>query len=159
MVEVASKVDVSYQDELWIGREDTAEPGTYNFTQILGIEALPFPEKVPEDIDTTHLQSPGRSRETIPGLLAAADYSMEKQFWVGEAFETMLDELAGLTEVGTPEYVMIEFKIEGGAVRRTYRGYVNHYTPAPSIGDKRMVTLAMKIFNRVLPDPRADGGV
>lgn len=156
MVEVASEVAVSYQDELWVGREDDASPGTYNFTQVLGIEALPFPEKVPEDIDTTHQQSPGRTRETMPGLLAAADYSIEMQLWAGSDHDLLLDELATLTEGGTPERIMIEFKIEGSALRRTYEGYVNHYTPSPTVGDKRMITLAMKIFNRVTPDPRVE---
>lgn len=147
--EIASQADIAYQDELWIGREDT---GGTDWTQILGIETLGAPERVPEEIDVTHMQSPGRTRETIPGLLAAADWSQEIQHWIGHESHELLDELAELTETGEHEDVLIEFNV--GGIRRTYRGYVNHFTPSGTVGDKRMVTLALKIFERETPNPR-----
>ena len=152
MAERASQADIAWNDELWIGREATPGSGTYDFTQIFGIETLNTPEKTPDDIDVTHMQSPGRTRETIPGLLSAADWSQEKQYWPADTGDIMLEELAELTEDGTKEDVMVEFVV--GGVRRTYRGYVNNFTPQATVGDKRMVSLSMKIFERVTPDPR-----
>lgn len=148
MVEVASQVGIGYQDELWIGRGDD----TTTWTQILGIETINTPEKTPEEIDVTHMQSPGRTRETIPGLLDAADWSQEIQYWPEHESQELLETLAGLTETGEKEDVMVEFVV--GGVRRTYRGYVNQFTPQSSIGEKRMATLAMKIMERITPDPR-----
>lgn len=152
MVEVASQVGIGWQDELWIGRSASGGGGTVTWTQILGIETINAPEKVPEDIDVTHMQSPGRTRETIPGLLAAADWSQEVQYWPEHASQTLLDTLAALNETGEKEDVMVEFVV--GGIRRTYRGYVSHFTPQSSAGEKRMATLAMKIFERVTPNPR-----
>jgi len=152
MVEVASKADIGYQDELWIGRTASGGGGTVTWTQILGIETLNLPERTPEEIDVTHMQSPGRTRETIPGLMAAADWSQEMQYWPTDASQELLETLAGLTGEGTKEDVMVEFVVGGG--RRTYRGYVNNFTPQSSVGEKRMATLAMKVFERVTPDPR-----
>jgi len=149
MVEVASQVGLGYQDELWIGRT-AAETTTW--TQILGIETINVPEKTPEEIDVTHMQSPGRTRETIPGLMAAADWSQEIQYWPENTSQVLLETLAGLTETGAQEDVMVEFVV--GGIRRTYRGYVNQFTPQSSVGEKRMATLAMKIFERVTPNPR-----
>ncbi|SIO36462.1 hypothetical protein SAMN05444722_1687 [Rhodovulum sp. ES.010] len=145
MAEVASQADIAYQYEMWIGR--TVDETT-TWTQILGVEDLPFPEQVPDDIDVTHQQSPGRTRETKPGMLAAADASFAKQFWSGHAGDTLLDELAALSAAGTPEDVLIEFNTGGDtpAIRRTFRGYVNHFTPGGTVGEKAMVNVALKIF-------------
>ena len=146
MVEVASQVDIGWQDEMWIGRTPSAG-GAITWTQILGVEEVAMPEKTPDDVDVTHMQSPGRSRETIPGLLAAVDWTQDMQFWPDHASQILLDELAELTEAGTPEDVQVEFVV--GGMRRTYRGYVNAFTPSGSVGDKRTVSLAMKIFQRL----------
>lgn len=152
MPELASQADIGYQDEMWIGRTPSGG-GAVTWTQIFGIETLPFPEKLPEDIDVTHMQSPGRSRETIPGLLAVGEASVEKQYWPLHAGDILLEELAALSEAGTPENVLVEFSIDGGA-RRTYRGRVDAYTPSPSVGEKRMATLALKIFDRQTTNAR-----
>lgn len=146
MVQTASKADIAYDWELWIGRT-VGEIITW--TQIFGFESLPFPDQTPEDEDVTHMQSPGRTRETIPGFLPVADWSQEKQLWNDDG-DDLLDELAALTEAGTKEDVMIEFNLdpEGTKARRTYRGYVNNFTPTGTVGGKSMVNVAMKIMDR-----------
>ena len=148
--------DIAYDWEMWIGREDETTPGTYNFTQIFGFESLPFPDQVPEDIDVTHMQSPGRTRETVPGLLPVADYSQEKQFWAADPGDALLLELEKLTAAGTKEDVLIEFNMDpaGTSARRTYRGYVNSYTPTGTVGDKAMASLSIKIMARQATDER-----
>jgi hypothetical protein len=154
MVEVASGADVAWNDELWIGPIGTPAGGAVvtAWTQVLGVEELNMPEKTPDDIDVTHMQSPGRTRETIPGLLSVADWSQDIQLWAGDDVQTDLDALAALTEAGTPEMIRVEFNV--GGLRRTYRGYVNTFIPQGSVGDKRMVTLSAKLFERVTPNPR-----
>lgn len=138
-----SQVDIAYEWELWIGRTSGQ---TTTWTQILGFESLPYPQQVPEDVDVTHMQSPGRARETMPGLLPVADWSQDKQLW-NDAGDTLLDDLADLTAAGTKENVLIEFNI-AGAMRRTYLGYVNVFTPNGTVGDKAMATLGLKLMAR-----------
>lgn len=144
----ASQVDVAYAYEMWIGRTVEA---TTTWTQILGIETLPFPEQVPEDIDATHMQSANRTRESIVGLLPSVDTTLEKQFWDGHAGDTLLDTLAGLSAAGTPEDVQIEFNTGGDTptVRRSYRGQVRAFTPSGTVGDKAMVSVALKVFEKI----------
>ncbi|MCW1932612.1 phage tail protein [Pararhodobacter zhoushanensis] len=153
MPQTAFAGDIAYDWELWIGRT-VAETTTW--TQILGFEALPFPDQTPEDVDVTHMQSPGRTRETIPGLLPVADWSQEKQLWPGSAGDTLLDTLAGLTEAGTKEDVLFEFNLDpaGTSIRRTYRGYVNNYIPTGTVGDKAMGALSAKIMERQASNTR-----
>lgn len=147
MVEVVSEATVGWQEELWIGRTVAS---ITTWTQILGLEELNAPSKPPEDIDVTHMQSPGRSRETVPGLLPVGDWSQDLQYWPGSNHDVLLEELAADTEAGNRETVQFEFLFTDGGtpVRRVYSGYVNEYTPQSPLGDKRMVTLGLKLFAR-----------
>jgi len=156
MAQKAFAGDVAYDWELWIGRESSPGADDHTFTQVFGFEALPFPEQVPEDVDVTHMQSPGRTRENQPGLLASVDWSQEKQLWAGDAGDTALEALAALTAAGTPEEILIEFNIDpaGTSLRRTYRGYVNSFTPTGTVGDKAMANLSIKILDRQASNSR-----
>ena len=147
---------VAYDWELWIGRESAPGEDDHTFTQIFGFESLPFPDQVPEDVDVTHMQSPGRTRETIPGLLPVADWSQDKQYWPADPGDVILEALAALTAAGNKEEVLFEFNIDpaGTSARRTYRGYVNSFIPTGTVGDKSMATLNVKIFDRQSTDDR-----
>ena len=153
MGQTASQVDIAYDWELWIGR---TVDSTTTWTQIRGFEGLPFPEQVPEDVDVTHMQSPGRTRETIPGLLPVADWSQEKQLWPEDDGDILIETLAALTESGDKEDVLFEFNLDpdGSSLRRTYRGYVNSYTPTGTVGDKAMANLSVKIMERQATNTR-----
>jgi hypothetical protein len=153
MPQAPSQVDIAYDWEMWIGRTVAA---VTTWTQIMGFETLPFPAQAPEDVDVTHMQSPGRTRETAPGLLPVADWSQEKQLWPGSPGDILLLTLADLTEAGTKEDVLIEFNLDpaGSSIRRTYRGYINSYTPTGTVGDKAMAELAVKIMERQATNPR-----
>ena len=155
MAELASQAEVAWDDELWIGPVGVGAGTVTDWTQIYGIEELNTPERTPDDIDVTHMQSPGRSRESIPGLMSIADWSQDLQYWPAHASQVMVDALATLTETGAYEEVLIEFNV--GGIRRTYRGYVNTFTPQASVGEKRMATLALKVFDRQPDNPRVVG--
>lgn len=150
MAQTASKVDLAYDWELWLGRESAPGANDHTWTQIFGFEALPFPEQDPEEVDVTHMQSPARTRETIPGFLSISDWSQEKQYWPTDAGDILLEELAALTAAGTKEDVLLEFNLDpaGAAARRTYRGFVNQFTPTGTVGDKAMASLSVKIMDR-----------
>ena len=152
----ASQAQISYDDQVWIGRETgTSEAPETTWTQILGLEPVPFPENVPEEIDVTHQQSPGRSRETMPGLSPAVDATLEKQLWLGSDGDTLLTTLADDYEEGEREDVLIEFMIDAATpLRRTYRGHITSFIPQATVGDKRMVSVGMKIFERQATNAR-----
>lgn len=154
MAELASQAEVAWDDELWIGPTGGANATVTEWVQIYGIETLNTPERTPDDIDVTHMQSPGRTKETIPGMMGSADWSQDLQYWPMHASQILLDDLATLTELGEFESVLIEFKV--GGRRRTYRGYVNTFTPQASVGEKRMVSLTLKVFERQATNPRAE---
>lgn len=157
MTQKQSPVDIAHDWELWIGRETAPGADDHTFTQIYGFESLPFPDQVPEDVDVTHLNSPNRTRETMPGLMSVADWSQDKQLWPEDAGDIMLEALAALTAAGNKEDVLIEFNLRpaGDSIRRTYRGYVNSYIPTGTVGDKEMGALSVKIMERQATNARA----
>lgn len=150
----ASEAQIAYDWEFWIGRT-VAEVTTW--TQIYGFSSLPFPEQVPESVEVTHMQSPGRAREEIPGLLPVAEWSQEKQLWPGDDGDVLLEALAELTAAGTREDVLMEFHILDQQ-RRTYRGYINSFTPTGEVGGIGMAQVNVRIFDRVDNDRTLPAG-
>lgn len=151
MPERISQADISWNDELWVGRTASGG-GTTTWTQVYGIEEVAFPERTPDDIDVTHQQSPGRTKETIPGMMSVADLSQPMQFWPADPSQIMLDELATKTELGEKEDIMMEMVV--GGLRRTYRGYCNTFAPSGTVGEKRMANAGFKVMDRMATNPR-----
>ncbi|WP_417585134.1 hypothetical protein [Pelagibacterium sp.] len=139
-----SMVDIGYGTVVRVGRGEGP-----TWTQIMGGETAGVPSQPPEDIDVTHFQSPGRTRETKPGLKPVADYELELQYWPGSATDTLLMELADLTSAGEREIVLLEITPNGGSTW-VFQAYLNEYTPSSSVGDKQMVNAAWKVMARVL---------
>lgn len=153
--EAKSQADISYQDELWLGRAATGGSGGYTYTQILGVETVAPPEQVPEEEDVTHQQSPGRTRETVMGLLPSVDLTQELQFWPEHPSQILLDTLAGLAAAGTPEDVQVVMVV--GGLKRANRAQVRSFTPTGTVGSKRMASVTFKVFEPITPKPALPG--
>lgn len=153
MPEAVSQVNLGYGTVVRVGR--TVGESTV-WTQIMGGEAAGVPSQPPEDIDVTHFQSPGRTRETMPGLKPVADYSLELQYWPGSATDLLLLELDELTSAGTREIVLFEITPNGGSTW-TFMAYLNEYVPSSSVGEKQMVSANWKIQARVLAEGEGEG--
>jgi hypothetical protein len=148
MPQAAFGGDIAYDWEMWIGRAGgTEQAPTTDWTQIYGWTDLPWPDQVPEDIDVTHMQSPGRTRETMPGLLPVAEWSQQKQLWQ-DAGDDVLEALADLTRAGTRELVLIEFNLipAGSSYRTTWQGYVNSFIPMGTVGGVAMVNVNLRLM-------------
>lgn len=144
MPEMNSQVQIGYGTVIRVGRGETP-----TWTQIMGGETASIPSQPPEDIDVTHFQSPGRTRETIPGLKPVADYALELQYWPGSDTDVLLTELDELTASGDREIVLLEITPNGGSTW-TFQAYLNEYVPSMSVGEKQMVTANWKVMARVL---------
>lgn len=147
MPEQTSQVDIGYGSVVRVGRG--ASPAV--FTQLMGLETVTVPSQPPEDVDVTHQQSPGRTRETIPGLKPVADYALEMQYWPGSDTDTLLVELDEKTAQGNREIVLLEITPNGGATW-TFMAYLNEYVPTSPLGEKQMVTANWKVMARVFGD-------
>lgn len=143
MPEAQSQVDIGYGTVVRVGRGEGP-----SWTQIMGGEQAGIPSQPPEDIDVTHFQSPGRTRETKPGLKPVADYALELQYWPGSPTDTLLLELDEKTAKGERELVLLEITPNGGSTW-VFMAYLNEYVPSSSVGDKQMVAANWKVQARV----------
>lgn len=146
MPEQLSQVDIGYGTVIRVGRGDPPE-----WTQIMGGEQAGVPSQPPEDMDVTHFQSPGRTRETKPGLKPVADYELTLQYWPGSDTDEELTELADKTSAGNREVVLLEITPNGGATW-VFMAYLNEYVPSMEVGGKQMVACRWKVMARVLAD-------
>ncbi len=144
MPEQLSQVQIGHGTVIRVGRGATPE-----WTQIMGGETAGIPSQPPEDIDVTHFQSPGRTRETMPGMKPVADYSLELQYWPGSDTDVLLTELDELTAAGNREIVLLEITPNGGSTW-VFQSYLNEYVPQMSVAEKQMVTCGWKVMARVL---------
>lgn len=149
MPEQLSQVDIGYGTVVRVGRGATP-----TWTQIMGGETAGIPSQPPEDIDVTHFQSPGRTRETKPGLKPVADYTLELQYWPGSDTDVLLKELADLTAQGEREIVLLEITPNGGSTW-TFMSYLNEYVPSSSVAEKQMVSANWKVQARVFDEEEA----
>lgn len=146
MPEQLSQVDIGYGTVIRVGRG--LGP---TWTQIMGGEQAGVPSQPPEDIDVTHFQSPGRTRETKPGLKPVADFDLELQYWPGSATDLLLMELADLTSAGEREIVLLEITPNGGETW-IFQSYLNEYVPSMAVADKQMVNARWKVMARVIAE-------
>jgi hypothetical protein len=144
MPEALSQVQIGYGTVIRVGRGEGP-----TWTQIMGGEQAGVPSQPPEDIDVTHFQSPGRTRETMPGLKPVADFEMELQYWPDSATDVLLMELADLTSAGNREVVLLEVTPYNGQTW-VFQAYLNEYVPSMAVGEKQMVAARWKVMARVL---------
>jgi hypothetical protein len=151
MPEVNSQVDIGYGSVIRVGRGSGPA-----WTQLYGLETVTVPSQPPEDIDVTHQQSPGRTRETKPGMKPVADYALEMQYWPGSDTDVLLTELDVLTSEGNREIVLLEITPNGGSTW-TFQAYLNEYIPSSPLGEKQMVTANWKVMARVINEMESGG--
>lgn len=109
-----------------LGNGATIEIGvgaTPTFTKLLRVLAFDAPDRTPEVIDITHLESPGNTRETMPGMRPNVTWSFDIQYEPDGETDTLLE---GLAETNEAVQVRLDLK---RAAKETYGGWVAGYTP------------------------------
>ncbi|WP_376872381.1 phage tail tube protein [Albirhodobacter sp. R86504] len=118
---------------------------TPTWTKLVGVEEFDFPDQTPDDIDTTHLESPGDTEESINGMKKAVDWDLAIQYAPGSATDVLL---TGLMVSG--EDFLLEIKAVG-ATERTWAAYVKSYRPTGiNAKSKMMATAKIRVKAEVI---------
>jgi hypothetical protein len=117
---------------------------TPTWTTLTGVEDVSFPDQTRADEDVTSMDSPNETEEFIPGLRAAADWSVTKHY-VPEDAEDVL--LAGLEASGAQ--VLLEITPRGATVPHRWQGYVKKWLPSMPVKGAMKAELTMKIMRKV----------
>lgn len=113
---------------------------TPTWTALPGIETITFPEQVASDVDTTNLGSPGKTEESIPGLLPATDWKATMFYVPASAADVALAAC-----LASGEYIILEITPNQG-VAHQWTAYVKGYVPTMPTKDKMTVEITLRVM-------------
>jgi hypothetical protein len=132
----ASLAKIAYGSKLEV---ETA-PGSGSFTEIAEIKSVSKPNASVEDVDVTHMSSPGLAKEFIPGLTDFGEISFDVNWVPGSATDQFLEawRASGLTRAARVTYP--------GNVKDTFPAYIKGYEAGASApGDVLAGSLSLKV--------------
>lgn len=129
-----------YGSTVRIGRGETPV-----WTKLTGVEEFEFPDQTPDDVPTTHLESPNDTEEAIPGMRKLAAWSIGLHYVPGNDTDVLLADLED-----TGEDVILEITAVG-ATAVQYAAYVKSWRPTGiKANDKMMAQLSMTVKAKVV---------
>lgn len=113
------------------------------FVAVAEVYNLTPPSFTPDKIDATHMQSPNRTREFIPGLIDPGEAEFEMNFVPGSASDLRIQALLLSGEV-------LQHRITfPNAATWTYLAYVAGYVPAAPTDDRMTATVTVALSGTV----------
>lgn len=107
------------------------------------------PNDTVDEVDATHMQSPGRTREFIPGLIDPGEASFEQNFIPGSPSDL---KIRALKVAGTRVKCRITYP---NAVTWTFTGWVSGYEPAVPNEDKMTASVTWRVSGSTVATPAA----
>ena len=107
------------------------------------------PNDTVDEVDATHMQSPNRTREFIPGLIDPGEASFEQNFVPGSPSDLLIAEIktAG-------ERVRCRITFPNGVTWK-FSGWVSGYEPAVPTDDKMTATVTWRVTGPTISTPAA----
>ena len=128
---------------------DISEDNGSTWTTLAEVFDITPPNDTVDEIDATHMQSPNRTREFIPGLIDPGEASFEMNFVPGSASDLKIASLKG---AGTRVKCRITFP---NSVSWTFSGWVSGYEPAVPTDDKMTATVTWRVTGSTVSTPAA----
>jgi predicted secreted protein len=114
-----------------------------SFISLGEINSITPPSAQVDQVDVTHMQSAGRRREFIDGLIDSGECSFEMNYIPGSAGDTELNEILDLG-VGVDRRRMCRITYPN-SVTHTFLGSLQTYEPSVPLDDKMMATVTLKV--------------
>ncbi|WP_421505504.1 MULTISPECIES: phage tail tube protein [Brucella] len=107
------------------------------------------PNDTVDEIDATHMQSPNRTREFVPGLIDPGEASFEQNFIPGSPSDLLISEIktAG-------ERVRCRITFPNGVTWK-FSGWISGYEPAVPTDDKMTATVTWRVTGPTISTPAA----
>ncbi len=104
-----------------------------------------------DQIDVTHMQSPDRRREFIPGLIDSGECSFEMNYVPDSDGDNELNEILDLA-VGLDRRRQCRITYPNG-VTHTFTGSLQTYEPTIPVDDKMTATVTFKVSGSIVRTP------
>jgi predicted secreted protein len=118
--------------------------GSGSYFELAEITDVTPPNAQTDDVEVTHMQSPGRVKEYIPGLTDYQTMQVGMNYVPSSATDAFLR--TWQTD-GTSRACKITYP---NAVTHTFTGYFKGYQPSAAVADKMSATLEVKVASSVV---------
>lgn len=126
-------------------------PGSGVFVELAEVYAVTPPEITVDEVEVTHFQSPGRSRQYIPALSDNGTAQAEMNFVPNSATDQRLEELKA---DGPSGVVAMRITYPNG-VTVTFDAFVASYTKGVPVDDRMTATAGFKVTGAIVIDAAA----
>ncbi|WP_315920438.1 phage tail tube protein [Mesorhizobium sp. SP-1A] len=126
-----------------------SEDNGATWTEIAEVNTITPPNDKLDQIDATHMQSPNRTREFIPGLIDPGEAPFEMNFVPGSPSDL---KISALKIAGTRVKCRVTFP---NAVTWVFSAWVSGYEPAVPTDDKMTATVTWKVTGSTVSTPAA----
>lgn len=126
-----------------------SEDSGATWTALAEVYDITPPNDSVDEVDATHMQSPNRTREFIPGLIDPGEASFEMNFVPGSPSDL---KIAALKTAGTRVRCRITFP---NAVTWTFTGWVSGYEPAVPTDDRMTASVTWRVSGSTVATPAA----
>lgn len=119
-------------------------PASGVYTELGEVTNVTPPNESVDQIDATHMQSPGRTREFIQGLIDPGECSIEFNHIPGSATD---DFLIAWRASGLSRSTRITYPND---VTDTFPAFILGYTPSMGVADKMASEMSLKVAGAVV---------
>lgn len=123
-------------------------------TKLAEVTSVALPNEQTAEVEVTHYESPGRTREFIPGMNDAGEITVEMNFHPGSDTDAMLAAAKADGQVRTMRIVTPQ---DDDQQMYTFPGFVRGYERALPMDDRLTATVTIRVAGAVVQaDASAD---
>lgn len=134
---------IGYGTRFYMG----ATVAAVSLTKLANVTSVSLPNEQVAEVEVTHYESPGRTREFIPGLNDAGEITVEMNFLPGSATDTML--VAAKADGGIRTMRMVTPEDDDQQMY-TFPGFVKGYERGVPIDDRMTATVTIRVAGAVV---------
>lgn len=137
-----SEAGIGYGSETWLSKPDGTLFELDEVTEVL------LPEESTDDVETTHMKSPGKRKQYKPGLIEPGDAKLTVNYVPGSPTDLLLREMQSTRRIGKFKTTIPDdegiptWKIEGFL-------YVKSRSRAVTVGAVKTMTVNVRITGAV----------
>lgn len=115
------------------------------WTELANVGDLEMPDEQVDEIEVTHMQSPGRRKQFIAGLVDGGEIGIPMNYIPGSPTDVLL---LGLKSSGAN--VQIEITLTATGTPEVYAGFLKGYARTAPVNDKMMATATFRLSEAIV---------
>lgn len=131
---------LGYGSTVRIGRGATP-----TWTELAFVQDIEMPDEQTDDVEVTHMKSPGRRKQFISGLTDGGEVSIPMNLIPGSPTDVLLKSIKA-----SGEEVIVELTPGEDGTPEKYAGYCKGYGRTAPVNDKMTATAVFKLSEQVV---------